>query len=108
MKILILLHSLDKKAGGVERRISELEVNLPKNIDREYLLYKQIVTLPHFGKVNFIPSLKIPKFILKNKNKIKLLAYILGGVNFLYRVYKTKKFLKNKNYDLILAVDDYF
>ena len=108
MKILILLHSLDKFAGGVEKRTSELEINLPNEIEREYLLFKNIVTLPHKGKINIIKNLKIPKFILKNKKKLKYLAYSFGFFILFYRVYQVKKFLKNNKFDVILAVDDYF
>jgi len=108
LKVLILLHSLDKFAGGVERRTSELETNLPDDIKREYLLFKNIVSLPHKGKINFIKSLKIPKFILKNKKKLKFLAYFFGFLILFYRIYQVKKFLQNNDFNVILAIDDYF
>lgn len=107
-RVLIVFHSLDRFAGGVETRLSELEINLSKNINREYLLYKDIINLPHIGKINNIPTLTIPKIILKYKFNIKFLAYIFGFINLFYRVYHTRKFLKNNKFDTILAIDDYF
>jgi len=103
-----MLHSLDKFAGGVENRTSQLELNFPSWIESEFLLFKDIITLPHKGKVNIIKSLKIPKFVIKNKNRFKLLAYFYGFILFFYRVYKVKKFLNKNKFDVVLAVDDYF
>jgi hypothetical protein len=94
LKLLILLHSLDKFAGGVENRTSELELNL--KCEKEYLLYKNIVSLPHKGKINFVPTLKIPHFIIKHKHKLKLITYFYGFLNLIYRVYHTRKFIKKK------------
>lgn len=108
VKLLIVFHSLDKLAGGVDNRISTLETSLPKNIQREFLLFKDKVSLPHHGDINFINSIKIPKFILKYKRKIKPIAYIYGLFNLIYRVYNTRKFIKKNNFTTILAVDDYF
>ncbi len=108
MKLLILFHSLDKLAGGVENRISTLEMNLPKNVDREFLLFKDNISLPHIGKINIIDFINIPKIILQYKSKLKLFAFFFGFINLFYRIYKTRQFLKNNNFTTILAVDDYF
>lgn len=108
MKLLILFHSLDNLAGGVDNRLSTLEYHFPDNINREFLLFKNTINLPHKGKINIINSLKIPKYILTHKKKLKLIAFIFGFVNLFYRIYHTRKFIKNNNFTTILAVDDYF
>lgn len=108
MKLLIVFHSLYSLAGGVDNRISELEINLPDNINREYLLFKDVVDLPHKGKINNIKTMSIPKFILKNKNKIKIITFFYGFLNLFFRIYKTRKFIKSNKFRTILAVDDYF
>lgn len=108
MNLLIVFHSLYSLAGGVDNRLSELEVNLPDTIHRQYLLFKNEIDLPHKGKVNVIKSISIPQFVLKNKQKFKLFAYFYGFFNLLLRVYQTRKFIKKRDFNTILAVDDYF
>lgn len=108
MNILIVFHSLFSLAGGVDNRISQLEVELSKRIKTSFLLFKDQVDLPHNGKIKFIETIKIPKLILKNKRKLKFLAYIYGFINLFLRVFKTRMILKNNKYDTILAIDDYF
>lgn len=108
MKTLIIFHSLYSLAGGVDNRISELELQLPSELYREYLLFKREVDLPHKGKINYLDSLKIPLRILKNKQSLRYLAYVYGFINLLIRVYKTRKFIKKNNFDTLFAVDDYF
>jgi len=103
-----VFHSLYSLAGGVDNRLSELEMNLPSHINREYLLFKDEVDLPHNGKINILKSISIPKFILNEKRKLKYLTYLFGIFNLIVRVLKTRKFLKEKKFDAILAVDDYF
>lgn len=103
-----MFHSLDRLSGGVDNRISELEINLPQDLQREYLLFKNQVTLNHIGKINFISSLNIPKFILSNKTKWRYLVYMYGFVNLLFRIYQTRKFLRSNKFTTILAIDDYF
>ena len=108
MKLLIAFHSLSKLAGGVDNRLSQLECALPESIEREYLLFKDAVTLEHKGKINFIPPLYIPEWILKYKRGLKPLAYLYGYINLFRRVYLTRQFLKQHHFNTILAVDDYF
>lgn len=108
MNLLIVFHSLYSLAGGVDNRLSELEMNLPAHINREYLLFKDEVDLPHKGKINILKSINIPKFILNEKRKFKYLTYLFGILNLILRVLKTRKFLKGKKFETILAVDDYF
>lgn len=108
MKLLIIFHSLDKLAGGVENRLSTLEKNLPNSIEREYLLFKNRVTLPCKGSVNIINSLYIPKIILEYKSSLKPIAFFFGFLIFIYRIYHTRKFIKKNSFSTILAVDDYF
>jgi glycosyltransferase involved in cell wall biosynthesis len=108
LNLLIVFHSLYSLAGGVDNRLSELEMNLPSHINREYLLFKDEVDLPHKGRINILKSISIPKFILNEKRKFKYLTYLFGIFNLILRVLKTRKFLKEKKFDTILAVDDYF
>lgn len=108
MSLLIVFHSLYSLSGGVDNRLSELEINLPSEINREYLLFKDEVDLLHKGNISFISSLFIPKFILKNKFKLKPIAYLYGLINLIIRIYQTRKHLKKNNFTTILAVDDYF
>jgi glycosyltransferase involved in cell wall biosynthesis len=108
MKLLIAFHSLDRLAGGVDNRLSELECSLPSNITREYLLFKDRVNLPHSGKINIVSALKIPSFILKNKKNLKPITYIFGFLTLFVRILKTRKFIKSNRFTTIFAVDDYF
>lgn len=106
--LLIVFHSLYSLAGGVDNRLSTLETLLPKDIKREFLLFKENNDLPHIGKINICDSIYIPKFVLRRKHTLKILAYFFGFINLLFRVYKTRKFVKKNEFETILAVDDYF
>jgi len=106
--LLITFHSLYSSDGGVENRLSTLETLLPKDIKREFLLFKENNDLPHIGKINICDSIYIPKFILRKKQTLKIFAYFFGLINLLFRIYKTRKFIKKNKFDTILAVDDYF
>ncbi|QOG12159.1 glycosyltransferase [Arcobacter sp. FWKO B] len=108
MNLLIVFHSLYSLAGGVDNRISQLEIELSKKFNTELLLFKNKIDLPHTGKVSIIEAISVPEFILKNKHKYFLLSYLYGFIIFLVRIFKTRKFLKTKKFDTILAVDDYF
>jgi glycosyltransferase involved in cell wall biosynthesis len=108
LKLLIVFHSLDKLAGGVDNRLSTLEINLPDAIHREFLLFKDKVSLPHKAKINIINSISIPKIIIRHKYMLKPLAFIFGFISLFYRVYHTRRFIKNNSFTTILAVDDYF
>lgn len=108
MKLLIVFHSLYSLAGGVDNRLSQLETSLPDNIKREYLLFKDEVDLPHKAHITIAPIFKIPKVVLNNKKSLKLLAFFYGFINFLRRIYFTRKCIKKIQCDTILAVDDYF
>ncbi len=108
MSVLIVFHSLYSLAGGVDNRISQLELDLSKNFETKFLLFKNEVDLPHRGEIHFINSIVIPKVILSNKFKFKIFAYFYGFINLFYRIFLTRKFLKKDNSNTVLAIDDYF
>ncbi|SFO91710.1 glycosyltransferase [Hydrogenimonas thermophila] len=108
MKIGILFHSLDRFAGGVDNRLSDLEISFPENLQREFLLFKKSVSLPHKGDITFVQSLKIPSWILKNKLTLKPFAIFFGFLNLFIRIYSTRRLIEQKKFDKILAIDDYF
>ncbi|EDP73018.1 glycosyltransferase, partial [Hydrogenivirga sp. 128-5-R1-1] len=70
------------------------------------VLYRNVISLPHASETIFIKSLKIPKFLLKNKKKFSSITVIFGFLNLVYRIINTKNKIKKE--DLCVAFDDYF
>jgi len=52
--------------------------------------------------------MSIPHIILKNKYRLRYIAYFFGFIGFFRRVYLMRKFLQQREIHTILAVDDYF